>query len=82
MDVIKHDRCKHFLDRICDELAEDINSPLCQEMREHLKHCEMCCTSLESMRLTVKLFKKLYDENVPDDINTKFWKKLGLTKDC
>lgn len=80
MKEIKNTQCKHFLDQVCDELAESIDTPLCQEMKEHLEHCTECCISLESMRLTVHLFRQLYDENVPERIDTNLWIKLGLKK--
>jgi len=80
MEKTNNNKCHHFLEQICDELAEDINSPLCQEMQEHLNHCEKCCTSLESMRITVKLFKQIYNQKVPSDVDKKLWEKLGLDK--
>lgn len=72
------DCCEALINRICDDLAEDINSELCQQLREHLEVCEECRNQVESMRDTVTLYQCLKEKEVPKDIHARLIKMLNV----
>jgi len=72
--------CLHTINKICEELGEDINSPLCKEVEEHLKSCPKCCAHVNSVRKVVKLYQRLENEDVPEAVDNRLWKVLNLCK--
>ncbi|MBN1561107.1 hypothetical protein JW998_12710 [candidate division KSB1 bacterium] len=76
------DCCEKFLQQVCDELAEDINSELCERLRTHLETCQDCRNQVASMRSTVSLFQCLKDKQVPRDIHERLFKLLNVTDDA
>ncbi|HDP99567.1 MAG TPA: hypothetical protein ENN22_10365 [bacterium] len=70
--------CVKTLQQICDELCEDIDKPLCTELKEHLKHCPKCCAEVDSIRKVVYLYRHFEDKDVPDSVNQRLWKVLNL----
>ena len=72
--------CEDILNKLCDELAEDIDSELCREVKQHLKECETCCREFESVKDTVHLFRCLEKSRVPDDIHRRLLTVLNLEK--
>ena len=72
------DCCEALINRIWDDLAEDINSELWQQLREHLKVCEECRNQVESMRDTVTLYQCLKEKEVPKDIHARLFKMLNV----
>ncbi|MBN1464432.1 hypothetical protein JXA02_01635 [candidate division KSB1 bacterium] len=72
------DCCEKMLQQVCDELAEDINSELCEKLKKHLENCQDCREQVESMRSTVNLFQCLKDKKVPRDIHERLLKLLNV----
>ena len=72
--------CLKTLQQICDELSEDINSPLCQEIQEHLKACPKCCAQVDSIKKVVYLYQNMNKLEVPDAVDNRLWKVLNLQK--
>ena len=72
--------CLDTLNQICEELGEDINSPLCKEVEEHLKNCPKCCAHVDSIRKVVRLYQKVGDSEVPETVDERLWKVLNLCK--
>ncbi|MBN2357422.1 hypothetical protein JXO59_15010 [candidate division KSB1 bacterium] len=70
--------CEKILKEVCDELAEDINSELCERIRNHLKECPHCEQQLMAMRNTVNLFHCLSNEAVPSYIHDRLAKLLNV----
>ncbi len=70
--------CEKILDEICAELAEDINSDVCQRLKQHLKECPECAQQLQAMRSTVHLFTLLKDKEVPEKIHERLAMILNL----
>jgi hypothetical protein len=70
--------CENLLNQICDELAEDINSEVCETIRLHLESCEACRTQVTSMKKAVLLFRCLEDKNVPPDTHKRLLKLLNV----
>ena len=74
--------CLETLNQICEELGEDINSPLCKEVEEHLKNCPKCCAEVDSIKKVVHLYQKAGISEVPEAIDERLWKVLNLEKPC
>ena len=72
--------CLKTLQQICDQLAEDIDSSLCQEIKEHLESCPKCCAHVDSIKKVVYLYKNEIKTDVPDDVDNRLWKVLNLQK--
>ncbi len=70
--------CDEILDRICDDLSEDINSEVCIEIKNHIKTCSECRVQLMSMKNAVNLFKCLDDKVVPQNIHDRLIKLLNV----
>lgn len=70
--------CEKVLQQLCDDLAEDINSELCAQLKQHLQDCEDCRMQLQSMRSVVKLFQCLKEKDVPPDIHQRLVKLLNV----
>ncbi len=52
-------KCSEVYLHICDNLDEEINSPRCREIRDHLEACPDCQAYLTSLKKTIVLYKSL-----------------------
>lgn len=72
--------CLNTLDQICEALGEDIDSPLCKEIEEHLKDCPKCCAHVDSIKKVVHLYQRVENDEVPEAVDERLWKVLNLQK--
>jgi anti-sigma factor RsiW len=70
--------CKMITKQICEELEEDLESPFCLEVQNHLQKCPHCWAYVNSIKNTVHFCQKLIDEDVPKSIHDRLWKNLRL----
>lgn len=70
--------CDDIIQQLCDELAEDIESPVCENIRLHLTSCPQCSRQLTSMRNAVQLFRCLRDQEVPSSIHHRLVTLLNV----
>jgi hypothetical protein len=74
-----HERHKNRIKQICDLMGEDLDSPACQEMMEHVNACPTCKVYYDTMKKTVFLCRENdCPEDVPDDVNKRLMKVLDL----
>lgn len=71
--------CKEVMNHICDSLGEELNSPKCVAIKEHLEHCDSCQKYYHSIELTIDLYKK-YNINVSDEVHNRLMDSLGLNE--
>ncbi|MCF8241939.1 MAG: hypothetical protein K9J16_11175 [Melioribacteraceae bacterium] len=69
--------CKDVMSHICDNLGEDLNSPKCVAIKEHLDHCDNCKSYFHSVESTIK-FYKMYNVEVDDKTHDNLLDFLGL----
>lgn len=69
--------CREVMNHICDNLGEDLNSPKCIAIKEHLDNCDSCKKFFKSVEDTIK-FYKLYNVELPEESHKNLMKKLGL----
>ncbi|MDZ7331689.1 MAG: hypothetical protein ONB13_05175 [candidate division KSB1 bacterium] len=72
--------CFESLEKICEALGEDIDSPMCKEVEEHLRNCPRCCAHVDSVRKVVRLYRQIGDAEVPVAVDERLWKVLNLSK--
>ena len=72
--------CNKVLERLCDDIADDIDAKLCQELALHIEKCEFCQNQLGSVKSTVKLFQCLKDQDVPETVHSRLAMLLNLPK--
>ena len=70
--------CKPFMERLCDALSEDLSSPLCQELQDHLKQCPDCSLQVDTIKRTVELYQALPLKKVPGEVKERLWARLKL----
>jgi hypothetical protein len=70
--------CKEVMAHICDNLGEDLNSPKCVAIKEHLENCPSCSSYLKSIDTTIKFYKK-YNEKLSEKSHNKLFDILGLS---
>lgn len=72
---------KKIVKQICDFMGEDIDSPACQEVVDHLKLCPTCRVYFDTVKKTVTLCRDLDNEKkLPEDVNNRLYKVLNLNK--
>ena len=73
-------KCFKTIGEICEALGENIDSELCQEIKNHLDSCPKCCAQVDSLRNTVHLFQCIKNVEVPASVDSRLWKVLHLNK--
>ena len=74
--------CKEVMVHICDNLGEELNSPRCIAIKEHLESCPSCNSYMKSIDATISFYKN-YNEKLPEESHNKLFDMLGLNnKDC
>ena len=60
-------------------LGEDLESPACREVQEHLKTCPTCKVYFDTVRKTVTLCRQCEEEEkIPEDVKSRLFKVLHL----
>ena len=70
--------CEKYLKKVCDDLAEDINSDFCEALKNHLEECESCLAEISAMKNAVNLYKCLEEKKVPQDIHNRLVSLLNV----
>ena len=69
--------CKDVMSHICDSLGEDLNSPKCINIKDHLENCPNCQKYFDSVDSTNKFYKK-YNVELDNDGHERLLSVLGL----
>ncbi|MDQ7052258.1 MAG: hypothetical protein Q9P14_05000 [candidate division KSB1 bacterium] len=70
--------CPEILEQICAELKENIDSPICQDLKKHLEGCPECRAYVDSLKKTVYLYRHLPEQTVPEEVQDRLYKVLKL----
>ena len=68
--------CKEVISHICENLGENLDSPKCSLIKEHLD-CNSCNSYFHSVESTIKFYKE-YNVKLSDDAHSKLIDFLGL----
>ena len=55
MDTSEHEKSFLFF---CQYLEEDLNAPLCKELKAHLEECPECRRNLLTVKKTIQLYRQ------------------------
>ncbi len=69
--------CKEVTDHICESLGEELNSPRCIAIKEHLNSCTDCQNYFTSIEKTIEFYKK-YNLDLPEESHKKLMNLLDL----
>ena len=69
--------CKDVMSHICESLGEDLDSPKCKAIKDHLDGCQDCKNYFKSVEKTIDFYKK-YDVELPDNAHLRLLDFLGL----
>lgn len=69
--------CKEVMNHICDSLGEDLNSPKCINIKDHLENCQSCQKYFDSVESTISFYKK-YNVELDSEGHNRLLSVLGL----
>ncbi|MBI1933088.1 MAG: hypothetical protein HYS24_11185 [Ignavibacteriales bacterium] len=69
--------CKEVMNHICDSLGEDLNSPKCINIKDHLENCPSCQKYFDSVESTISFYKK-YNVELDSEGHNRLLSVLGL----
>ncbi len=69
--------CKEVMHHLCDNLGENLDSPKCEEIKDHLDSCERCQKYFKSIETTILFYKK-YNVKLSDEGHNNLLDFLGL----
>ena len=70
---------KEVYKQICDFMGEDLDTPVCKEVAEHLESCPNCKVYLDTVKKTVTICQETEKEiEIPQDIKNRLFKILNI----
>ena len=73
-----HGNCKALLGSLSEYIDGELPADLCGEIEKHLEGCENCRVVLNTTRRTIDLVHAPADEEVPDEVRARLFKRLNL----
>jgi len=55
---VKTVSCTEVAKFICENLDEQINSPVCRAIKKHLRNCPDCSVNLAAIKNTIDLYRR------------------------
>ncbi len=74
MTLVDH---KKYLLEICEKVDQDLASPTCKKLREHLEKCPDCAAYYDSLKKTIVLYRN-YDVEMKGSRVTQILARLDL----
>ncbi|HQT92143.1 MAG TPA: hypothetical protein PL001_08970 [Candidatus Kryptobacter bacterium] len=74
MKLVDH---KKYLLEICEKVDQDLTSPTCKKLREHLSQCPDCAAYYDSLKKTIVLYRD-YDVEMKGSRVKKILAQLDL----
>jgi predicted anti-sigma-YlaC factor YlaD len=70
---------EEMVKQICDYMGEELDSPACKEVQQHLESCPTCKVYFDTVKKTVTLCRQCEEEEaMPDEVKTRLFKVLHL----
>lgn len=73
-----HQNCQALLGSLSEYIDGELPPELCKEIEKHLEGCDNCRIVLNTTRRTIDLVQIPAEENVPDDVRERLFKRLNL----
>jgi len=58
--------CADVAKHVCENLDEQLNSPLCRQIKKHLQECPNCAGNLANLKKTIAPYKKVPEPCLPE----------------
>jgi len=68
--------CNQFLDELSEYLDESANGQVRGELQEHINECPNCWVMVDTTQKTLKIYKGLEPEPVPDELRDRLMSAL------
>ena len=78
MKQIKSIPCKTVAKFICENLDEQIDSPLCRKIQKHLQECPQCAAKMKGLKDIVSLYRQEPDLCLPKSVHKRVIAALKL----
>ncbi len=69
--------CNEAINHLCQNLGEEIDSPKCVAIKNHVQNCNTCKNYLDSVEKTIEFYKN-YNEEVTEDMHKKLMQYLNI----
>ena len=73
-----HQNCQALLGSLSEYIDGELPPELCKEIEKHLEGCDNCRIVLNTTRRTIDLVQIPVEENVPDDVRERLFKRINL----
>jgi len=70
-------KCDKVYLHICDHLDEEITSPRCRQIKQHLEECPNCRAYLDSLKKTIVLYRAMPEPPVPAGTHRELFKTIS-----
>jgi predicted anti-sigma-YlaC factor YlaD len=68
------------LERLCETLGEDVDSPSCDVLRNHLEKCPGCRAYVDSLLKTISLYRIAEDAAPPAGLKNRLFDALNIPR--
>ena len=72
--------CKEFLTELNEYLDETEDASIRRRVEEHISECPNCWVVFDTTKKTLKVYKGMEPQPIPDDVHTRLMK--ALEKKC
>ena len=68
--------CNQFMDELSEYLDEDVEGSVRKELEAHMAQCPNCWVIVDTTKKTLKIYKGLEAEPLPDDLKSRLMKAI------
>jgi anti-sigma factor (TIGR02949 family) len=69
--------CKDFLNELGEYLDESVDPDIRARLHEHVTECPNCWVILDTTQKTIKVYKGLEPQTIPQDIHSRLMSALN-----
>ena len=77
--VHRYGTCRDMLQDLSAYVDGELEESLCLAIEEHMRGCQNCRVVVDTLRKTVLLYHQLPQEPLPEDVETRLFRRLELT---
>jgi len=75
-----HKHCKQLIHDLSDYIDGELPPVDCEELEAHLANCPDCNIVYDTLKKTIELYKEETCPELPDEVKSRLYKRLNLTK--
>jgi predicted anti-sigma-YlaC factor YlaD len=77
---MEHGHCRDLLDALSDYLDGEASAEVCREIQLHMGDCEKCRIVIDTLRMTVELYRTLPAPQLDPTVREKLYRTLDLSQ--